>query len=112
MHLKWSKGSPQAVHAKWALQAVEPKGLTRRVSRLPQRGQDTAVEVPVRNLRSAVVPSGGAIPWMRIFSRASGPMRSVLQIGFPTQTTETAEPQVETADFTLSRMTSEAGHPK
>ena len=93
MHLKWSKGSPQAVHAKWALQAVEPKGLTKRVSRLRQRGHATEVEAPVRNLRSAVVPSGGAMPCMRIFSRASAPMRSVLQTGVPTQATFTALPR-------------------
>ena len=63
MHLKCSNGSKHLLQLKEALQAVEPKGETRFVSLLLQRGQGMMRLSPVKNALSWLKPSGGAMPF-------------------------------------------------
>jgi hypothetical protein len=71
MHLKCSKGSRHELQMNEALQAVDPNGEISFVSLLLQRGQGIMRPSPVRNALSWLDPSGGAIPFAVIFSRAS-----------------------------------------
>lgn len=95
-----------------ALQGVDPKGEMSFVSLLLQRGQGMMCPSPVRNALSWLDPSGGAMPFAVIFSRASLEIQSVVQAGDRTTSTSALESMTLAALSTSLEMTSVAGHPE
>jgi len=95
-----------------ALQGVDPKGEMSFVSLLLQRGQGMVCPSPVRNALSWLDPSGGAIPFAVIFSRASREIQSVVHAGDKTTSTSAFGSISLAALSTSSEMTSVAGHPE
>ena len=67
---------------------------------------------PVKNARSALFPSGGAMPFLRILSNADGKIQSVVQAGASTTSMRASGSTACTAVLTSSEMTSVAGHPE
>jgi len=112
MHLKCSNGSKHVLQLKEALQAVEPKGDTRFVSLLLQIGQGMMRSSPVRKALSWLKPSGGAMPFCVIFSRALSEIQSVVQAGLMAIRTSDLGSITRAAASTSFEMTSVAGQPE
>lgn len=95
-----------------ALQGVDPNGEMSFVSLLLHIGHGMVCPSPVRNALSWLDPSGGAIPFAVIFSRASSEIQSVVHAGDKTTSTSASGSISLAALRTSLEMTSVAGHPE